>query len=94
MSRSIRKGAFVDGHLAEKVKIAHEKRDHKPIKTWSRRSTVTPEFVGLSFMIHNGKSFVTVYITEQMVGHRLGEFAPTRTFRQHGGVTKTSLALK
>jgi len=93
MGRSTRKGPFVDDHLAKKVQKAHDTNDHKPIKTWSRRSTVTPAFVGLSFMVHNGKSFITVYITDQMVGHKLGEFAPTRTFRVHGGVTKATTAL-
>jgi len=88
MGRSVKKGPFVDGHLAEKVQKARQTNDRKPIKTWSRRSTVTPDFVGLAFMIHNGKAFQTVYVTENMVGHKLGEFAPTRVFRKHGGVRK------
>lgn len=93
MGRSTRKGPFVDDHLLKKVAKARENRDNKPIKTWSRRSTITPDFVGLSFMVHTGKSFVTLYISDQMVGHKLGEFAPTRTFKQHGGVTKATTAL-
>ncbi len=93
MGRSLKKGPFVDAHLAEKILASREKRDHKPIKTWSRRSTVTPDFVGLSFMVHNGKVFTTVYVNEQMVGHKLGEFAPTRTFRAHGGMTKQTTSL-
>ena len=93
MGRSSKKGAFVDGHLQRKVDKAIASHDRKPIKTWSRRSTITPEFVGLTMMIHNGRTFITVYITENMVGHRLGEFSPTRTFRRHGGLTKESKAL-
>jgi small subunit ribosomal protein S19 len=93
MGRSLKKGPFVDEHLAEKVQSAREKRDHKPIKTWSRRSTVTPDFIGLSFMVHNGKTFTTIYVNDQMVGHKLGEFAPTRTFRSHGGMTKQTTSL-
>ncbi len=93
MGRSSKKDAFVDGHLMEKIQLANKTRDRKPIKTWSRRSTVTPDFVGLSLMVHNGRTFITIYVTENMVGHRLGEFAPTRTFRKHGGITKESKAL-
>jgi len=93
MGRSTKKGPFIDGHLEEKVKEAVKTRDRRPIKTWSRRSTVTPDFIGLTMMIHNGKTFITVYMTDNMVGHRLGEFAPTRTFRKHGGITKESTAL-
>ena len=88
MGRSSRKGAFVDDPLLEKVQKAQQTRDRKPIKTWSRRSTVTPEFVGLNFLVHTGKAFHPVYVTENMVGHLLGEFAPTRVFRRHGGVKK------
>ena len=88
MGRSTKKGPFVDEPLLRKVNIANQTRDRKPIKTWSRRSTVTPDFVGLNFMVHNGKAFTPVYVTENMVGHRLGEFSPTRTFRKHGGVKK------
>ena len=94
MSRSTKKGAFVDDHLMKKVTKAKETRDPKPIKTWSRRSVITPEFVGLNMMVHNGKTFANIYVTEYMVGHHLGEFAPTRLFRQHGGVTKQTTALK
>jgi small subunit ribosomal protein S19 len=83
MSRSIKKGPFVDGHLIKKVVVAQEKGDRKPIKTWSRRSTVTPEFVGCTIAIHNGRQHVPVFVSENMVGHKLGEFAPTRTFKGH-----------
>ena len=88
MGRSAKKGAFVDESLQRKVTRAQSTNDRKPIKTWSRRSTVTPDFIGLNFMVHTGKAFQPVYITENMVGHRLGEFAPTRIFRKHGGVKK------
>ena len=94
MGRSLKKGPFVDGHLLEKIQKAQQTNDRRPIKTWSRRSTVTPDFVGLTFMVHNGKTFLSVYVTESMVGHKLGEFAPTRTFRKHGGVKKASAAAK
>jgi small subunit ribosomal protein S19 len=83
MSRSIKKGPFVDGHLIKKVVVAQGKSDRKPIKTWSRRSTVTPEFVGCTIAIHNGRQHVPVFVNENMVGHKLGEFAPTRTFKGH-----------
>ena len=83
MSRSLKKGIMVDHHLLVKVTKAQSVRDRKPIKTWSRRSMVTPEFVGLTIAIHNGRQHIPVYISENMVGHRLGEFAPTRTFRGH-----------
>jgi len=83
MSRSIKKGFFVDPHLAKKVQVAQANNDRKPIQTWSRRSTITPDFVGLNFNVHNGRSFLPVYVTENMVGHKLGEFAPTRTFKGH-----------
>jgi len=88
MGRSAKKGAFVDDPLLRKVQVAQRVNDRKPIKTWSRRSTVTPEFLGLNFLVHNGKAFQPVYVTENMVGHKLGEFAPTRVFRKHGGVKK------
>ena len=90
MGRSVKKGPFVDDHLLEKVQKVRDAKDQKPIKTWSRRSTVTPDFVGLTFMVHNGRAFQTIYVTESMVGHRLGEFAPTRIFRKHGGVKKAT----
>lgn len=93
MGRSTKKGPFIDKHLEEKVQTAVKTRDRKPIKTWSRRSTITPDFVGLTFMVHNGRTFTSLYVTDNMVGHRLGEFAPTRTFRKHGGITKESTAL-
>jgi small subunit ribosomal protein S19 len=83
MSRSIKKGFFVDVHLLKKVVAAQASNDRKPIQTWSRRSTITPDFVGLNFNVHNGKSFLPVYVTENMVGHKLGEFSPTRTFKGH-----------
>ena len=83
MARSIKKGPFCDGHLQKKVEEARKTQDRKVIKTCSRRSTVLPEFVGLTFAVHNGKKFVPVYVTENMVGHKMGEFAPTRTFHGH-----------
>ena len=86
MPRSIKKGPFVDGHLIRKVEAAKaEKSGRRAVKTWSRRSTIIPEFVGANIMVHNGNKFIPVYITENMVGHKLGEFAPTRLFRGHGG---------
>jgi len=93
MSRSVKKGAFVDEKLMKKVVSMQKQRERKPIKTWSRRSTVTPEFVGLTMMIHNGRIFHPTFITENMVGHKLGEFSPTRTFRKHGGMTKMTSEL-
>ncbi len=89
MPRSIRKGPFVDAHLMEKLNVA---LDSKPIKTWSRRSTVIPEMIGRTFAVHNGKKFVPVYVTENMVGHKLGEFSPTRFFKGHG-TAKTEKAV-
>ena len=88
MSRSIKKGPFVDQSLLEKVDEAVKTDSRKPIQTWSRRSTITPDFVGLNFNVHNGKKFVSVYVTENMVGHKLGEFAPTRFFKGHQPHTK------
>ena len=90
MGRSTRKGPFVDAHLLEKVERIKSGGERKPIKTWSRRSTVTPDFVGLTFLVHNGNKHLPVFVTENMVGHKLGEFAPTRIFKKHGvkGVTK------
>ena len=88
MSRSLKKGPFVDQKLLIKIDKAIETNDKKPIKTWSRKSMITPDFVGLNFAVHNGKTFVPVYVTENMVGHKLGEFAPTRIFRAHGGIGK------
>ncbi|MFZ9595074.1 MAG: 30S ribosomal protein S19 [Bdellovibrionia bacterium] len=83
MARSIKKGPFCDDHLVKKVQTARQAQDRKVIKTWSRRSTVLPDFVGLTFAVHNGKKFVPVYVTENMVGHKLGEFSVTRTFHGH-----------
>ena len=88
MPRSIHKGPFVDDHLLKKVEKARDSGESRVIKTWSRRSTVTPEMIGLTFAVHNGKKFIPVFITENMVGHRLGEFSPTRTFRGHAGDKK------
>jgi small subunit ribosomal protein S19 len=85
--RSVKKGPFVDLHLAKKVRVAADKNDRRPIKTWSRRSMITPDFVGLTFNVHNGKVFNPVFVTENMVGHRLGEFSLTRTFKKHGAHT-------
>ena len=92
MPRSVKKGAFVDGHLAEKIAAAQATQSKKVIKTWSRRSTITPEAVGLTFAVHNGRKFVPVFVTENMVGHKLGEFAPTRTFMGHAGDRKVKKA--
>ena len=85
MARSIKKGPFVDAHLMKKVISANSSNDKKPIKTWSRRSTVLPEMIGITFNVHNGRNFVPVLITENHVGYKLGEFAPTRTFKGHKG---------
>lgn len=92
MPRSIRKGPFIDAHLAAKVDKARAENSKKPIKTWSRRSTILPDFVGLTMAVHNGKQHVPVLITENMVGHKLGEFAPTRTFKMHTGERKAAVA--
>lgn len=89
MARSSKKGPFVDQHLVKKVEAATANRDKRPIKTWSRRSTVLPEFVGLTIAIHNGRQHLPVYITDNMVGHKLGEFALTRTFKGHAADKKT-----
>jgi len=88
MPRSLRKGPFVDGPLAEKVDDSQSSGSRKVIKTWSRRSTIMPNFVGLTFAVHNGKKFIPVFVTENMVGHKLGEFAPTRAFFSHAGDKK------
>lgn len=84
MARSVKKGPFVDEHLMKKITNAIQKGDKKVIKTWSRRSTILPEAAGLTFAVHNGRKFVPVYVTENMIGHKLGEFAPTRTYHGHG----------
>jgi small subunit ribosomal protein S19 len=88
MARSVKKGPFVDAHLMKKVDTAMLNKDRKPIKTWSRRSTVVPEFIGLTIAVHNGRQHVPVYINENMVGHKLGEFALTRTFKGHAADKK------
>ena len=88
MSRSSKKGPFVDGHLMKKVEAAQASRDKRPLKTWSRRSTILPEFIGLTIAVHNGRQHVPVYINENMVGHKLGEFAMTRTFKGHASDKK------
>ena len=87
MARSIKKGPFVDAHVVAKVEKMEKSGAKKAIKTWSRRSMIIPEFVGHTFNVHNGKTFTTVFITENMVGHKLGEFAPTRTFKGHGVIS-------
>ena len=92
MPRSLRKGPFVDHHLLTKVGLAVAKNDRRPIKTWSRRSMVVPEMVGLTIAVHNGRQHVPVLISENMVGHKLGEFAPTRTFKAHSGDRKVEAA--
>ncbi len=90
MARSLRKGPFVDEHLIKKVLAAQENKNRKPIKTWSRRSVIVPEMIGLTITIHNGRAHVPVSINENMIGHKLGEFAPTRTFKVHSGDRKAS----
>ena len=90
MTRSLKKGPFVDHHLMAKVDKARSGNDKRPIKTWSRRSTIVPEFVGLTIAVHNGKQHMPVYVTENMVGHKLGEFSPTRTFHGHSGDRKAA----
>lgn len=93
MSRSTKKGPYVDEKLVIKVQKMMSSGGKKPIKTWSRRSTIIPDFVGVTFSIHNGRTFVPVFVTENMVGHKLGEFAPTRMFRKHGTRTEVSREL-
>ena len=94
MSRSLKKGPFIDTALLEKIESMNRANEKKVVKTWSRRSTVIPEMVGHTMAVHNGKKFIPVYVTENMVGHKLGEFSPTRTFRAHGSHTEKSTALK
>lgn len=94
MARSVKKGPFLEAKLAKKVDEARETKGSKVIKTWSRRSTITPDFVGLTFAVHNGKKFIPVFVTEEMVGHKLGEFSPTRTFHSHSGDRKSKVAKK
>ncbi|MGE4264052.1 MAG: 30S ribosomal protein S19 [Desulfovibrio sp.] len=88
MARSVKKGPFVDGHLQKKIETSTENKDRRVIKTWSRRSTILPEMVGLTFAVHNGRKFIPVFVTENMVGHKLGEFSPTRTFFGHAADKK------
>ncbi len=94
MARSAKKGPFIDDSLLKKVKKVKESGKRQTIKTWSRRSMVIPEFVGLTFSVHNGRKFISVFVTENMVGHLLGEFAPTRTFRLHSGQRQSGMAPK
>jgi small subunit ribosomal protein S19 len=94
VGRSLKKGPYVETRLLAKVEEMERTRQKKVLKTWSRRSTIVPEFVGHTLAVHNGKRFIPVYVTENMVGHKLGEFAPTRTFRAHGTHTERSTALK
>ena len=89
MGRSVKKGPFVDAHLLKKVEAVRATSDKRPIKTWSRRSTILPEMIGLTIAVHNGKSHVPVLVNENMIGHKLGEFAVTRTFKGHGGDKKS-----
>jgi len=91
LPRSLKKGPFVDDHLLKKVEAASDTMSRQIIKTWSRRSTILPEFVGLTFAVHNGKKFLPVFVSEDMVGHKLGEFSPTRTFYAHAGDKKSRL---
>lgn len=91
MARSVKKGPFVDNHLMKKVEEVRQTKSRRVIKTWSRRSTIIPEFVGLTFAVHNGKKFIPIFVTENMVGYKLGEFSPTRTFHSHAGDKKTRL---
>ena len=88
MARSIKKGPFIDDHLVKKVDEAKKTNSRKVIKTWSRRSTISPDFIGMTFAVHNGRKFIPVYVSENMVGHKLGEFSHTRTFNQHSGDRK------
>ena len=91
MPRSLKKGPYIDSKLMSKVLVAQETRNNKVIKTWSRRSTIIPEMVGATLAVHNGKKFIPVFVTENMVGHKLGEFSPTRTFYGHAGDKKSKL---
>ncbi|CAI2719435.1 30S ribosomal protein S19 [Nitrospina watsonii] len=94
MARSLKKGPFVDQHLTDKVDELNRKSEKKVVKTWSRRSTIIPDFVGHTLAVHNGKKFIPVFVTENMVGHKLGEFSPTRTFKAHSGKTKKAAPAK
>lgn len=94
MARSIKKGPFVEDKLWQRVERMNQTGERRQIKTWSRRSMILPEFVGHTFLVHNGKTFISVFVTENMVGHKLGEFSPTRAFRRHGAATDKTVALK
>ncbi|OGD85729.1 30S ribosomal protein S19 [Candidatus Curtissbacteria bacterium RBG_16_39_7] len=94
MARSTKKGPYVDPKLLKKVEAQKDQERKEPIKTWARASTIPPEFVGNTFQVHNGRTFINVYVTEAMVGHKLGEFSPTRTFRGHGKMTEKAKAKK
>jgi len=94
VARSLKKGPYVEASLLVKVNKARESQDRRVIKTWSRRSTITPDFIGLTLAVHNGKKFIPVYVTENMVGHKLGEFAPTRHFGGHAGDRKSRVGRK
>ncbi len=95
MARSIKKGPFIDSHLSNKIEAMNQVGERKIIKTWSRRSTIIPEMIGHTIAVHNGKKFIPVYVTENMIGHKLGEFSPTRTFKAHSGSkTEKSTTLK
>ncbi|MEE8302269.1 MAG: 30S ribosomal protein S19 [Candidatus Tectomicrobia bacterium] len=94
MGRSVKKGPFIDDHLLKKVEAMEAAVERRVIRTWSRRSTIIPEMVGLTIAVHNGKKFIPVYMTENMVGHKLGEFSPTRTFRSHSGAAKRVTRLR
>lgn len=91
MARSVKKGPFIDAHLAAKVQAMNAGRDKKVIRTWSRRSTITPDMIGHTFAVHNGRKFIPVYVSENMVGHKLGEFSPTRSFHGHSGDRKAEV---
>ena len=91
MSRSLKKGPFIDDSLLNKIEEMNRRQDRKIVKTWSRRSTISPDFVGHTIAVHNGRKFIPVFITENMVGHKLGEFSPTRLFRAHGGRSKKAV---
>ncbi len=91
MSRSAKKGPYIDAKLAKKVSVMDQTGKKKPIKTWARASVIAPDFVGYTFLVHNGKNFIPVFVTENMVGHKLGEFSPTRLFRRHGAHTEVSM---
>jgi small subunit ribosomal protein S19 len=94
VSRSLKKGPYIDAKLAQKIEAMNQHNEKKVVKTWSRRSTISPDMVGHTLAVHNGKKFLPVYLTENMVGHKLGEFSPTRTFKAHSGHTEKTTALK